>query len=102
MKIIFGKGYDLEGDWVDAFLKYGLAKKKGGWYTIPSVPDAENIQGAPALITYLQEHPDVYTDLKEKARRAMLVTNAVPSLTPNGLAEEAGEDSKDADFLDIS
>ena len=34
MKIIFGKGYQVEEEYVQAFVKYGIIKKAGGWYTV--------------------------------------------------------------------
>jgi recombination protein RecA len=74
MKILFDSGYQIEEEYVTAFLKYGIIKKAGGWFSLPvDGPDAdpEKIQGAERVIEWLRTHPVVYDDFKTKLQSAM-------------------------------
>lgn len=66
MKIIFGKGYQVEEEYIEAFTKYGIIKKAGGWYTLQEGNTAtEKIQGSDRVMTWLKTHPDSYKLYKE-------------------------------------
>jgi recombination protein RecA len=71
MKIIFGKGYQVEEEYVQAFVKYGIIKKAGGWYTVAVTKtggedNPENVHGEEKVLEWLKEHPDIYAEYKAK------------------------------------
>jgi recombination protein RecA len=71
MKIIFGKGYQIEEEYVQAFVKYGVIKKSGGWYTVAVVKTGEDeapekVQGEEKVMEWLKGHPEVYAEYKAR------------------------------------
>lgn len=67
MKIIFGKGYQVEEEYIEAFTKYGIIKKAGGWYTLQEGnASPEKVQGSDRVMTWLKAHPDTYKSYKER------------------------------------
>jgi recombination protein RecA len=73
MKIIFGKGYQVEEEYVKAFVKYGIIKKAGGWYTvaitkIKEEEAPEKVQGEENVQEWLKAHPEIYTEYKERLK----------------------------------
>jgi recombination protein RecA len=72
MKIFFDSGYQIEEEYVLAFQKYGIIKKAGGWFSIPTGEvETEKIQGVEKVIEWLRAHPSIYDDFKTKLRSAM-------------------------------
>ena len=65
--IMFGKGISREGDILDLAANTGIVNKSGAWY---SYNDAKIGQGRENAKQYLEEHPDVYDEVKEKVRKA--------------------------------
>jgi recombination protein RecA len=75
MTVIFGKGYQVENEYLDAFESYGLVNKgAAGWYTLMNGSEAVKLQGGIKVADYLKEHPDLYADYK--ARLAALMSAA--------------------------
>jgi len=73
MKIIFGEGYQVEEEYVQAFVKYGIIKKAGGWYTVAltKVGDEvtpEKVQGEEKVLDWLKAHPEIYAEYKERLK----------------------------------
>jgi len=73
MKIIFRKGYQIEEEYVDAFVKYGIIQKAGGWYTVAMTKDGdtltpEKVQGEEKVQEWLKGHPEIYTEYKERLK----------------------------------
>jgi len=73
MKIIFGKGYQVEEEYVQAFVKYGIIKKAGGWYTVAmtrvgDVDTPEKVQGEEKVQEWLKAHPEIYAEYKERLK----------------------------------
>jgi recombination protein RecA len=73
MKIIFGKGYQVEEEYVKAFVKYGIIKKAGGWYTVAITrireeETPEKIQGEENVFEWLKAHPEIYAEYKERLK----------------------------------
>jgi len=73
MKVIFDEGYQIEDEFVQAFVKYGIIKKAGGWYTVAmtKVGDEitpEKVQGEEKVLVWLKSHPDIYAEYKERLK----------------------------------
>jgi recombination protein RecA len=73
MKIIFGKGYQVEEEYVQAFVKYSIIKKAGGWYTVAmtrvgDVDTPEKVQGEEKVQEWLKAHPEIYAEYKERLK----------------------------------
>jgi recombination protein RecA len=71
MKIIFGKGYQVEEEYVQAFVKYNIIKKAGGWYTVAitkigNEETPEKVQGEEKVQDWLKGHPEIYAEYKER------------------------------------
>jgi hypothetical protein len=71
MKIIFGKGYQVEEEYVQAFVKYGIIKKAGGWYTVAITKigeeeTPEKVQGEEKVLDWLKGHPEIYSEYKNR------------------------------------
>jgi recombination protein RecA len=78
MSIIFGKGYQLEGEYVAAFVKYGFIQKATGWFTVPNLDGSvQKIQGASNVMSYLKEHIDLLEDLKKRLQSVMSARKTV-------------------------
>jgi len=73
MKIIFGEGYQIEEEYVQAFVKYGIIKKAGGWYTVGitrvgNVDTPEKVQGEEKVMAWLRENPEIYEEYKSRLK----------------------------------
>jgi recombination protein RecA len=73
MKIIFGEGYQVEEEFVQAFVKYGIIRRAGGWYTvaITKVGNEENpekVQGEEKVLDWLKTHPEIYAEYKDRLK----------------------------------
>jgi recombination protein RecA len=79
MSIIFGKGYQLEGEYVAAFVKYGFIQKgAAGWFTITNLDgSARKVQGASNVMGYLKEQGELFDDLKKRLQSVMVSRKTV-------------------------
>jgi len=73
VKILFHKGYQVEEEYIQAFVKYGIIQKAGGWYTIAitKTGDAETpekVQGEERALAWLKAHPAIYSEYKERLK----------------------------------
>jgi len=75
MKIIFGEGYQIEEEYVQAFVKYGIIKKAGGWYTVgmsigtsKEAPDLVKVQGEDKVLEWLKANPSIYAEYKDRLK----------------------------------
>jgi recombination protein RecA len=71
MKIIFGKGYQVEEEYVQAFVKYGIIRKAGGWYTVAMTrvgneETPEKVQGEEKVLEWLKAHSEIYAEYKNR------------------------------------
>ncbi len=65
--IIFGKGISKGSCLVDLGLQYDIIQKSGSWFSY----NGEKIaQGRERAVEYLESHPDVYEEIKEKIMQA--------------------------------
>lgn len=74
MKIIFGHGYQIEEEYLAAFVKYGIIKKAGGgWYTISVNGDEPiKVQGDASAMEWLKANQAVYDSYKERLKSELL------------------------------
>lgn len=74
MKIIYGKGLQIEEEWIEACVKSGIIGKGGaGWMTLPS---GEKVQGMAALIDLLKDLPKLKEELISKVKAYELTSHA--------------------------
>lgn len=73
MKIIFGKGYQVEDECLLGLVKYGIiARGGGGWYNFMIDGKSEKMQGDDKALSYLKSHPALYAKYKERLQEALL------------------------------
>jgi recombination protein RecA len=79
MSIIFGKGYQLEGEYVAAFVKYGFIQKgAAGWFTITGLDGSvQKVQGSSNVTGFLKEHGELLEDLKKRLQSVMVSRKTV-------------------------
>ncbi|AHC15169.1 recombinase RecA [Salinispira pacifica] len=68
MDIMFGKGVSATGSLVDAAVKYGYINKSGSWY---SYGEERIGQGKDNAKTYLEENPELYSEIMSKLRQQL-------------------------------
>jgi recombination protein RecA len=79
MSIIFGKGYQIEGEYVAAFVKYGFIQKgAAGWFTITNLDgSSQKVQGSSNVMGFLKEHGELLADLKRRLQSVMVSRKTV-------------------------
>ncbi|MHC5792033.1 recombinase RecA, partial [Streptococcus pyogenes] len=65
--IMYGQGISQTGEIVDMAAEKDIVKKSGSWY---SYGDDRIGQGRENAKKYLDEHPDVMTEIRQKVRDA--------------------------------
>lgn len=87
--IMYGRGISFSGEVVDLGVNAGIVQKSGSWFSIGS----ERIgQGRDNARTYLEEHPDMMTQVE----REVLAQNGVIRFGEKGVPPQAGEPSANA------
>ena len=61
--IIFGKGFQVEGEYLNLAVKHDIIKKSGSWY---SYGEERIGQGRDKAIDFLQNNDDIYNDVKSR------------------------------------
>jgi recombination protein RecA len=82
--IMYGKGISRLGDLVDIGAKHEILSKSGSWYVYG---DQRIGQGRENAKTYLEEHPDIATEIEGKIR--LLLTRGQQAVLDNGPARFA-------------
>ncbi len=73
-QILYGCGISKEGELIDLGVKHKLVDKAGAWYSY----NGEKVgQGKANSIKFLQEHPEIATELETKLRDLLLSSPAV-------------------------
>jgi RecA/RadA recombinase len=73
-QILYGCGISKEGELIDLGVKHKLVDKAGAWYSY----NGEKVgQGKANSIKFLQEHPEIATELETKLRDLLLNSPAV-------------------------
>jgi recombination protein RecA len=73
MKIIFGQGYQVDEEYLQAFVKYGIVQKTGAWYTVAMTKNKnemtpEKTNGEEKTIDWLKLHPEIYAEYKDRLK----------------------------------
>ncbi|KES15590.1 MULTISPECIES: recombinase RecA [Gilliamella] len=88
-QILYGCGISKEGELIDLGVKHKLVDKAGAWYSY----NGEKVgQGKANSIKFLQEHPEIATELETKLRDLLLNSPAVFS------AEDEESTTEDENF----
>ncbi|OTQ57873.1 recombinase RecA [Gilliamella sp. A7] len=73
-QILYGCGISKEGELIDLGVKHKLVDKAGAWYSY----NGEKVgQGKANSIKFLQEHPEIATELETKLRDLLLNSPAI-------------------------
>ncbi len=82
LKLIFGKGYQVEEEYVTAFVKRSLITKTSSWYSwtykdLNGKECAGKEQGLDNVIGWFKDHPVVFEQMKKKIQEMVAKENAV-------------------------
>ena len=101
MNLYFDRGFDSDAEYFDFLSEFGYMEKgNGGVYSAPfftaenGVPTGK-IRGAANVLTWLQEHRDIYEDLKKKVDAKLLGQNELDANSVNPELNEAEEVAKE-------
>lgn len=73
-KVLFGKGLQVEEEWIELAVNAGFIEKAGaGWMTLDS---GKKVQGMKCLLAYFEEDPDYKTSLIQKVKDYQSKTQA--------------------------
>jgi len=87
-QIMYGQGFNREGELVDLGVKHKLVEKAGAWYSY----QGDKIgQGKANACNYLREHPEVAKTIDTKLREMLLA----PTLAEDPEAGEAPEQAEE-------
>ena len=89
--LMFDKGASLSGSIVDLGCEMGLIDKAGAWF---SYGDEKIGQGREAAKAWLEEHPDIMMDLREKIVQASFGDNSLASVDTNDIDDEKEEEEE--------
>ena len=85
--VTFGKGISKEGNLLDIAVEAGMVEKRGSWFSYNN----ERIgQGRNSAKTYLEENPEITTELDQKIRE-----NLTSISTDSGIGKIPGIESED-------
>lgn len=84
MKLLFGKGYQVEEEYVVALTKKGLIEKSGSWYSWsykdPSGKEGSHReQGLDNVITWFKDNPVIFEQFKRKIQEMIAKESNVVS-----------------------
>jgi len=74
VKLIFGKGFQYQEEYIDFAVKYDIIEKSASWYTLfPNGAEGEKVQlqGKEKVVEYFKEHLELYEKLVERVKVAM-------------------------------
>ena len=82
MKLIFGKGYQVEEEYVTAFVKRSLVTKSGSWYSwtykdLNGKECAGKEQGLDNVTQWFKDNPVVFEQMKKKIQDMVTKESAV-------------------------
>lgn len=82
MKLIFGKGYQVEEEYVTAFVKRSLVTKSGSWYSwtykdLNGKECAGKEQGLDNVTQWFKDNPVVFEQMKKKIQDMVAKESAV-------------------------
>lgn len=88
-EILFNKGINKAGCILDSALTQGIVDRSGTWY---SYKEAKIGQGRENACTYLEENPEILSEIEAEVRKQILEGNAVaPVAEEENIDPETGE-----------
>ncbi|OCG60909.1 recombinase RecA [Gilliamella sp. Nev6-6] len=85
-QILYGCGISKEGELIDLGVKHKLVDKAGAWYSY----NGEKVgQGKANSIKFLQEHPEIASELETKIRELLLNSPAVFTSDDQAISSES-------------
>lgn len=69
IEMFFGRGFDVDLEWVDFAILHGVVKQAGAWFNI--LNNEEKLQGKHRVIEYLKNNPEEYNEVIEKTKKIM-------------------------------
>ncbi|SJN55743.1 recombinase A [Vibrio ruber DSM 16370] len=83
-QIMYGQGFNREGELVDLGVKHKLVEKAGAWYSY----NGDKIgQGKANACKYLRENPEVAKVIDHKIREMLLSNNPIPEDGQEGIEQ---------------
>ena len=77
LKLIFGKGYQTEEEYVAAFVKRSLVEKSGSWFTIRHKDLSVRLQGGDNVVVWFKEHKEVFESFKQTVQEMIAKESSV-------------------------
>ena len=82
LKLIFGKGYQVEEEYIAAFVKRALIEKTSSWYSwtykdLNGEEKGEKQQGMDNVVQWFKDNPLVFEQMKKKIHDMIAKENAV-------------------------
>jgi recombination protein RecA len=90
MDLIFGKGFDIYGEYVDYGVKYKIITKSGSWY---SYGEERLAQGRDNTVEVLKNNKALYESIKKKVQD--ILYNKTEELDPRTKAMVEAEEAKE-------
>ena len=84
--IVYGEGISREGDLLDLAVEQEIVDKSGSWY---SYQDERIGQGRENAKRFLQDHPEMTTEIDQKVRMGFGLADVIES--ENGAGETEAE-----------
>ena len=96
--MMFGEGLSKEGDLLDLGVDLGAVKKSGSWY---SYGDIRLGQGRPAVMKYMQDHPETRMEIENMVREHFGVKTLDEIASPENSIPVAATDVIPEEFDDV-
>ncbi|MBT8145946.1 MAG: recombinase RecA, partial [Gammaproteobacteria bacterium] len=98
-QIMYGTGIHRLGEIIDLGVKIGLLDKSGAWYAY----QGDKIgQGKKNVAQYLQENPDIASELEQKIRAELLVKSGNQDDNVHEIEKEPANDGEVVSSIDTS
>ena len=104
MNLYFDKGFDSDAEYFDFLAEFGIMEKgNGGVYSAPffneetGVPSGK-MRGAANVLAWLQEHRDIYEDLKKQVDKKLMSKNELDESNINPESNEIEEVAKEGNI----
>ena len=73
VKILFGKGFQYQEEYIDFAIQYDIIKKAASWFSLLDAngKEIEKIQGKEKVVEYVLDNPEYLDYLKKRVEKAM-------------------------------
>lgn len=86
IEIIFGKGLQVEKEYIDFAVKFDIIKKAASWYSIfdEKGVELEKVQGMDKVVDYLKNNPETMQYIQDRVEKALNHGNVVEEPMEDG------------------